>query len=340
MSAKWYPTIEGYGTASVSVTGSNRISAYIIRHLHQSEQTDYHHEFPHPSRSYRRPKCVSRMRWKHLQSKSSSLMRSRQIIRNTFMRQPFVPSHKLCSWLYNHILPTCWLRGVFPFGIFFIPISFLECVSSQVSFLLSDVWSLSLVTGLSYCFLFVNAACYYPDGSVAKRYKFCNITSHGEHSACCDTPDCSQCDSSEGYCLDDACSKKGYCMGGASAMYRGGCTDPSWESDNRASECRTCKWNMGLDMCEDILYLLPTYHLFEGSLGQFSNIYPCSDLEGAYTVEYCCSEGAGVQGASCCNTSNFSFANSGGAGNVYSLNGDCHPHQSHRQLSWPNPAHR
>ena len=120
---------------------------------------------------------------------------------------------------------------------------------------------LCLVIGFNYFFDPGNAACYFPDGSIAPRYKACNITSHGEHSACCDTPDFSQCNASEGYCLDDACSTRGYCMGGASVMYRGGCTDANWESDNCASECRTSKCKMGLDICEVILYSLTSLHL-------------------------------------------------------------------------------
>jgi hypothetical protein len=60
------------------------------------------------------------------------------------------------------------------------------------------------------------AKCYYPNGDVATTYSPCNSTSGGP-SACCELS-------------SSACSLTGYCYGNAGVMYRGGCTDQSWNA--------------------------------------------------------------------------------------------------------------
>ena len=79
---------------------------------------------------------------------------------------------------------------------------------------------------ISYQALLSDAACYNPDQSIPKSpYRVCNTTS-GEHSACCGP--------------GDPCTVNGYYFGSAGYMYRGGCTDITWQSPNCCPGCRDC----------------------------------------------------------------------------------------------------
>lgn len=78
------------------------------------------------------------------------------------------------------------------------------------------------------------ATCYLPDKSIAKSgdtaYHPCNATAadNGDGSACC------QLSSSTGSSI---CLTSGFCFGADSYVYRGGCTDQSWNSPNCPSQC-------------------------------------------------------------------------------------------------------
>lgn len=66
-------------------------------------------------------------------------------------------------------------------------------------------------------------ACYHPDGSDSHD-RPCNTTVEGAHSACC----------SQG----DFCTSRGWCVGNAGFLYRGGCTDSTWASEQCNPWCR------------------------------------------------------------------------------------------------------
>ena len=75
--------------------------------------------------------------------------------------------------------------------------------------------------------------CFWPDGSIAisasnSAYLPCG-PDDGVHSGCC-VP-------------DDGCSTEGYCFG-LGYMYRGGCTDQSWNAPECPQYCRnsTCSF--------------------------------------------------------------------------------------------------
>ena len=72
--------------------------------------------------------------------------------------------------------------------------------------------------------LLADQSCYNPDGIVPwKPYYPCNTASN-VHSACCGP--------------GDQCTENGYCFGSAGFVYRGGCTDNTWQSPNCAQQCR------------------------------------------------------------------------------------------------------
>ena len=78
---------------------------------------------------------------------------------------------------------------------------------------------------LIYCrILLADKSCYNPDQAIPSRpYYPCN-TASGVHSACCG--------------FGDQCTEQGYCFGSAGYLYRGGCTDITWESPNCAQQCK------------------------------------------------------------------------------------------------------
>ena len=77
---------------------------------------------------------------------------------------------------------------------------------------------------LIYCrVLLADKSCYYPDQTLPlEPYYPCN-TASGVHSACCAS--------------GDQCTEHGYCFGSAGYIYRGGCTDITWQSANCAHKC-------------------------------------------------------------------------------------------------------
>ncbi|KAK6359179.1 hypothetical protein TWF696_000344 [Orbilia brochopaga] len=94
--------------------------------------------------------------------------------------------------------------------------------------------------------------CYYPDGSVASKYSPCDESA--DNSPCCAQSD------------NVACLSSGLCYGQYGYVYRGACTDSSWE----ASECP--------DPCSDRA----------GFLNGGMNILACNDATGYW----CCADGA------------------------------------------------
>ena len=75
-----------------------------------------------------------------------------------------------------------------------------------------------------YRILIACGSCYNPDQSVPIRpYSPCDTVS-GVHSACC--------------APGDPCTANGYCFGSAGYLYRGGCTDITWQSPNCCPKCR------------------------------------------------------------------------------------------------------
>lgn len=88
----------------------------------------------------------------------------------------------------------------------------------------------------------IGSTCYWPDGSVVSdqwSYTPCNSTANGVESTCC----------SQG----DVCSSNGYCLGTAGYMYRGACTDSSW---NDGSCCQNCRDSMS-SSCWYVSSLMP-----------------------------------------------------------------------------------
>jgi hypothetical protein len=68
--------------------------------------------------------------------------------------------------------------------------------------------------------------CYYPDGSKAVNYRYVPCT-NDTFSACCNPNEY------------DICQPNGLCWWpGGSSLYRGACTDPTWQSPNCPKACR------------------------------------------------------------------------------------------------------
>lgn len=119
--------------------------------------------------------------------------------------------------------------------------------------------------------------CYYPDGTVPLLpYMPCNSTAEGVHSACC--------------AQGDPCSKTGYCYGNAGFLYRGGCTDQTWASEQCCPHCR------------------------DAAIHSFSNVYHCDLNNGSAAGLWCCGaqEGTPESEAGCCNTTLFNPVFTGG----------------------------
>ena len=68
------------------------------------------------------------------------------------------------------------------------------------------------------------ATCYNPDGTTSGGYACWNVTTAGGHAPCC---------------FNDAyCYSSGWCLNSkAMTVYRGGCTDQSWESEDCVKHC-------------------------------------------------------------------------------------------------------
>ena len=78
---------------------------------------------------------------------------------------------------------------------------------------------------LIYCRILLGASCYWPNQAILdKPYLPCSGMASDVHSACCAS--------------GDQCTENGYCFGSAGYVYRGGCTDITWQSPNCAQECR------------------------------------------------------------------------------------------------------
>ncbi|KAK6355622.1 hypothetical protein TWF718_000017 [Orbilia javanica] len=125
---------------------------------------------------------------------------------------------------------------------------------------------LSILLGLTAlpCIITAQRRCYFPDGSRAPNHRACNQeaeTDNNVHSSCCGLDDNVVCLSSN-LCIN----QKGY-------IYRGACTDESW--DDPACPSSHC-----------------TYF---GSSGM--NILSCDDVSGLW----CCAEGGSIP---CCQNAN------------------------------------
>lgn len=113
------------------------------------------------------------------------------------------------------------------------------------------------------CVLHVSSAttiCYYPNGGIAPTYQPCNGTSEGSPSACCELS-------------SSACSLTGYCYGNAGVMYRGGCTDSTFNAVECPQKCKDV--NTGA---------FSNINLCPGSNG--NGFFTCSG-SGEFTIDMC-----------------------------------------------------
>lgn len=90
----------------------------------------------------------------------------------------------------------------------------------------------------------VSSTCYWPDESVVSdswHYTPCSSTANGVDSACCDE--------------NDVCSSTGFCLGRGGYMYRGACTDSSWNAEACCQECRNSMYQLSwhLDPVDGLL---------------------------------------------------------------------------------------
>lgn len=72
------------------------------------------------------------------------------------------------------------------------------------------------------------STCYYPDGSVANGLQPCinaTNTDSDSHAGCCDLS-------------TSVCTTTGYCFADTGYLYRGGCTDQSWDDPSCAAKCQ------------------------------------------------------------------------------------------------------
>jgi len=104
------------------------------------------------------------------------------------------------------------------------------------------------------------AVCYYPNGNIAPTYQPCNQTSDGSPSACCELS-------------SSACSLTGYCYGNAGVMYRGGCTDSTFNAVECPQQCKDV--NTGA---------FSNINLCPGSNG--NTFFTCSG-SGEFTIDMC-----------------------------------------------------
>ncbi|KAF9634859.1 hypothetical protein BFW01_g5754 [Lasiodiplodia theobromae] len=115
--------------------------------------------------------------------------------------------------------------------------------------------------------------CYYPDGSVANGLQPCinaTNTDSNSHAACCDLS-------------TSVCTTTGYCFADTGYLYRGGCTDKSWDDPSCAAKCKN------------------------DNPSGFSNIYQC--VAGHWDLDHtsCC--GGNTQTTtSCCEEADASFS--------------------------------
>ncbi|ORY16267.1 hypothetical protein BCR34DRAFT_119926 [Clohesyomyces aquaticus] len=110
-----------------------------------------------------------------------------------------------------------------------IIVTLLNCCFAMRSQLLS--FSCALV-GFSLLWR-VDASCYYPDGSFPSDYVY---------APCSDEENATCCQLSSG----DQCLSNGLCYSPSSDyMFRGGCTDKSWNSPNCFQHCKTGEWSVG-----------------------------------------------------------------------------------------------
>ena len=106
----------------------------------------------------------------------------------------------------------------------FVLFLFLSLFSGSASNMSSYI-ALSSTFLLIYYPIILGASCYFPDQSIAGQpYLPCSGTTSDGYSPCCAS--------------GDQCTEHGYCFGNAGYIYRGGCTDITWQSPNCAQQCR------------------------------------------------------------------------------------------------------
>ena len=114
----------------------------------------------------------------------------------------------ICWWLTIFLSIDC-LALLRPIEWQMGPLLSSSLVISQILF------SIVLVDG--------KATCYFPDGTVEAGFYFpCNTTTEG--SACCDAD-------------TSVCTTAGLCVSSAGWIYRGACTDKTWQSPYCPSRC-------------------------------------------------------------------------------------------------------
>ncbi|TVY86343.1 hypothetical protein LAWI1_G008486 [Lachnellula willkommii] len=112
------------------------------------------------------------------------------------------------------------------------------------------------------------ATCWYPDNKTSEpTHVPCNQTT-STASACCDP--------------NDSCSVSGFCLGQSGWIYRGSCTDQSWDSANCPNKFEQCLTNPDTQKPESY----------------WAAVWSCAD-RGAAPTKFCC--GFGTE--SCCNSS-------------------------------------
>ncbi|KAF2474681.1 uncharacterized protein BDR25DRAFT_111045 [Lindgomyces ingoldianus] len=121
----------------------------------------------------------------------------------------------------------------------------------------SQLLSFSCALVGNYLFWRVDASCYYPNGDFPSDYVY---------APCSDNENATCCMLGEG----DQCLSNGLCYSPISQyMFRGGCTDKSWNSPNCFQHCKTGEW----------------------SSGSYDQLVPCGG------DKYCCYS----DGSTCCN---------------------------------------
>lgn len=133
------------------------------------------------------------------------------------LRAVFLPF----SFAFLSFLPISSATRVFNGGLAF---SFAIFSRSSSMIMVQGTVCLTILLSLVGC-LQAAASCYYPDGSSEPGHVPCNQTISGE-SACCDPL--------------DSCSVSGFCLGRSGFVYRGSCTDPTYNSGNCANQFDAC----------------------------------------------------------------------------------------------------
>ena len=157
-------------------------------------------------------------------------------------------------------------------------------------------------------------ACYNPDQIVPDPPTLPCNTASGVHSACC--------------APGDACTNTGYCLSAAAGyVYRGGCTDITWNSPNCRPGCRDSTWTQSWD-----IFWSPPKSGWPmiANIGDFSNLYACPTIIGSASHFWCCGTPSNGYGASvgCCNGSTVFEPDFGGGPLVVALANAANPNPS------------